>query len=307
MAVFTKLNLEDFNNIIVEYDIGELKSFSPINEGVENTNYLLETTKDKFIFTIFEKRVNYDEVPFFLDLMDFLSVNNFISPKVLKKKNKANHFTYNNKLGIIISFLEGSNKEEVNNDLCFDLGVNLARMHISLRKFQGRRENNLGAKNIDLLYSSLKEFIEPDIISVIEKNLLKISSQEDLPKSIIHADLFPDNVFVKNKKISGIIDFYFSCYDAMILDIAICINSWCFDKKNIFISLRYMKIIEGYNSVRELESKEKLLLNDFCIFAAIRFFLTRLNDKIHHQEGVLVNVKDPREYLEKIIFFNSIP
>ena len=310
MAVYTKLDTENFKIILSQYDIGDLIKFSAISEGVENTNYFLETTKGKFILTIFEKRVNKKDLPFYLNLMNYLEEKQFSCPKIFKTKNNALIFNHKTKAGVITSFLEGSIVEgSINKMHCMKLGEMLSHMHLLTDNFPYKRGNDFNLEGIKKLYQQLKfkKIIAPENQGLFDTELYRLSHLDysRLPIGIVHADLFPDNIFFSNNSITGVIDFYFACNDYLIFDLAVCINAWCFDQEVEFHEDFASSIINSYNNFRKISLKEVSMLKDFCMLTAIRFYFTRLYDEFFHNSKDLVQVKDPKEYLERILFFRK--
>ena len=298
--------------------IGQLKSYQEIMAGVENSNFLLETSQNKAILTIFEQRVNLADLPFFFNLMNHLVSKSLPCPQIYLHNN--GDFTFDlklnnnaNKKGAIISFLNGKalNANEINKIHCYNLGKILAKLHLSSSDFKQKRTNDFnltGLKNLyqkllknKLITSQVKLIIEPIFARFKEDN-----NYHNLPKGIIHADLFPDNVFFINDEISGIIDFYFAAQDYYIYDLAITINAWCFNHKQEFSWQLFNNLCTAYNHIRPLNLHELNNLQNFCLLAALRFYLTRLYDKSHINIDDLVEVKDPDEYLKKILFFQQL-
>ena len=214
----------------------------------------------------------------------------------------------------VVSFLNGSAKKNTNPEDCYEVGVYAAKLHLITKDLSGKRENRLSINSWRKIYNKVKKDcskIHPNLALVIEKNLDQIENNwpKDLPSGIIHADLFPDNIFFLNKKLSGIIDFYFSCYDFYAFEIAICLNALCFEGKNENLSFnvtKAKKFIDGYSKTRPLTEKEKESLKILCQGAAIRFLLTRVFDYLNLTEGAMVKIKDPIEYLKRLEFHNSV-
>ena len=308
MAVYTKLSNNDINSILHNYKIGSLDNAAEISAGVENTNYLLTTTTGKYILTIFEKRVNRKDLPFFIDLMNFLAQNSFPSPKILAN-HKSYIFNFKAKTGVIISFLTGDIAENVtlNDDILFNLGNKLGQMHNLTAKFPLKRANDFALNGIEKLFQTvkLKRLLqdEEQNLSINIINNFKSHNLTNLSKAIIHADLFPDNIFVNADKICGVIDFYFSCHDYINYDIATTINAWCFDDKLNFNLTFLNKLLKGYNFIKPLSAADKKYLYDFCLLTALRFYLTRIYDKFHQPRNSNNIAKNPDEFLQRIKFW----
>ena len=313
MAVYTKINKKDISYINKKFEIDKIINFKGIKQGIENTNYLLKSRKKKFILTIFEKRVSQKEIPFFMKLMDQFNDLKIDCPKPLKNKNGNYIIRIKNKTACIVSFLDGKDKKILNLKNCYDIGKIIARMHLSSKKVKLYRKNSMGIQNINSLFDSIKS--KSKKFTNIEKFLktnfkdIKKNWPKKLPSGIIHGDLFIDNIFFKNNNISGIIDFYFAANDYFMYEIAICINSLCFDKKNSKFRINNKKIqnlIKGYESIKKISLKEKKSLNILCRGAAMRYFLTRLYDYTNTPKTALIKIKDPREYYQKLVIHNNL-
>ena len=307
MAVYSHISKEVLENFLNEYQIGTLIKFEGILEGIENTNYKLETSKNTYILTIFEKRVNPDDLPFFIDLKNHLIKKNFICPKPIKNKDGKYINLLGNKYCVIISFLKGKQVSKIDGKHCSQVGKILALLHIESRDFLGKRKNTMDHnqwKNIFLKSKKIKINKFDGLMSDIDKELsyLEAAWPTDLPKGIIHADVFRDNVFFKDNRISGLIDFYFACNDFFSYDIALTINAWCFDDKFKFSKDNFLNLIYGYESLRPLIKEEKDHLSTLLRGAALRILLTRIHDYIFHPEGAYVKPKDPNEYLSILQF-----
>ena len=313
MAVYTKLKEQDINNILSNYSIGKLKSFKGIQEGIENTNYYLLVEEKKYILTIYEKRVNPKDLPFFSDLMTGLNHRNFKCPVPIINNNNKTISDYNGKKLMIVSFLEGKAKQVLTPDDCKQVGVEVAKMHEITKEFTVRRNNNLSISSWRKLFNSVKDQcvkIDKDLPKLIEANLVDVEKNwpKNLPCGIIHADLFSDNIFFHNEKLNGIIDFYFSCNDFYSFEIAICFNALCFDgeKNNLSFNVTKAKnFINGYSSIRKLLDDERESIKVLSQGAALRFLLTRVFDALNTVEGAIVKVKDPLEYLKRLEFHKN--
>ena len=313
MAVYTKISSKDINLINHKFDIDKIKSFQGIKKGIENTNYLLITKKQKFILTIFEKRVSNKEIPFFMKLMDNLNQSKISCPKPLKDKNGNYLIKLRNKTACIVSFLKGKDKQTLNLNNCYQVGKIISQMHSITKKLKFSRKNSMGIKKLNPLLKSIKFKSKKN--SNLEKfliqnlNNIKKNWPSKLPSGIIHGDLFVDNIFFNKDKLSGVIDFYFAANDFFMYEIAICINALCFDyKKNKFLinKKKIKNLIKGYESVRKITVKEKKSLNILCRGAAIRYLLTRLYDYSNTPKTALIQIKDPNEYYQKLITHNNL-
>jgi len=314
MAVYTKLPEKKLIEFFSKYNLGKLLNFKGIKEGIENTNYYIQTEKGKFILTLYEKRVEEKDLPFFISLMRNLYDKNFPSPEPIINKNGNYISEISGKKAAVISFIGGVAKKVLSPSDCFDVGINTAKLHIITKDLKGKRENKLSVGSWREIYNKVKKDcskIHPNLSTVIEKNLNEIEKDwpENIPSGIIHADLFPDNIFFNKNKLSGIIDFYFSCNDYYAFEIAICLNALCFEGKNENLSFnvtKAKKFIDGYSSIRNLTDGEKKSLKVLCKGAAIRFLLTRVFDYLNLIEGAIVKIKDPVEYLKRLEFHESV-
>ena len=314
MAVYTKLSEKNLKNFFSKYNVGNILNYKEIKEGVENTNYFIKAEKGKFILTLYEKRVEEKDLPFFISLMRNLFDKNFPSPEPIINKNGNYISEISGKKAAVVSFLDGGAKKILNPNDCHEVGVKAAELHLITKDLSGKRENKLSIKSWRKIYDKVKKNcskIHPNLPNIIEKNLDVIEKKwpKDIPAGIIHADLFPDNIFFKNNKLSGIIDYYFSCYDFFAFEIAICLNALCFEGQNENLSFnvtKAKKFIDGYSSIRKLNDKEKEHLKILCQGAAIRFLLTRVFDYLNLIEGAIVKIKDPLEYMKRLEFHNNV-
>ena len=314
MAVYTKLSENNLKDFFSKYNLGKLLKFQGIQEGIENSNYFVKTDSGKFILTVYEKRVEEKDLPFFMGLMKNIFNKNFPSPEPIINKN-GNYITeILGKKAAVVSFLEGTSKKNLTPSNCHEVGIYTAKLHIITKNLNIKRTNRLSVNSWRLIYRKIQRDcskIYPDLTKIIERNLEVIEDQwpKNIPRGIIHADLFPDNIFFKGSKLTGIIDFYFSCYDFYALEIAICLNALCFEGKNENLSFnvtKAKKFIDGYSSIRKLAEEEKESLKILCHGAAMRFLLTRVFDYLNLTEDALVKIKDPVEYLKRLEFHNSV-
>ena len=314
MAVYTKLSENDLKEFFSKYSIGKFQKHEEIKEGIENTNYFIQTEKGKFILTLYEKRVDEKDLPFFIGLMKNLFDKKFPSPEPIINKNGNYISEISNKKAAVVSFLDGKAKQVLNPLDCYEVGTYTAKLHSITKDLISRRENKLSVSSWREIYNRVKKDcfkVHPNLSNVIEKNLNEIETDwpQNIPSGIIHADLFPDNIFFNKNKLSGIIDFYFSCNDYYAFEIAICLNALCFEGKNENLSFnvtKAKKFIDGYSSVRNLNADEKKSLKILCKGAAIRFLLTRVFDYLNLIEGAIVKIKDPVEYLKRLEFHESV-
>ena len=313
MAVYTKINHVKIEKILSYYDLGKLDQFKGIEEGIENTNYFLSVEKKKFILTIYEKRVKSVDLPFFSNVMSSLNKSNFKCPAPILNKQNKTITDFEGKKLMIVSFLEGKAKKNLSPLNCKSIGIEVAKMHELTKDFNFKRENDLSVKSWRSLFDSVKgkcSKIHKDLPKLIEENLRDVEKNwpMDLPRGIIHADLFHDNIFFRQNEFSGIIDFYFSCEDFFAFEIAICFNALCFDglKENLSFNVTKAKnFIDGYTLVRNLTDQEKNNIKILSQGAALRFLLTRVFDELNKIEGAIVKVKDPMEYLKRLEFHKN--
>ena len=313
MAVYTKISKKEISYINKKFEVDKIIDFKGIKQGIENTNYLLISKNNKFILTIFEKRVSKKEIPFFMKLMDQLNTNKINCPKPIKNKNGNYLIKIKNKTACVVSFLDGKDKKSLNPKNCYEIGKMIGQMHLFTKKINLYRKNSMGIKNLNPLLNSIKfkskKFINLERFLKNSFKDIKKKWPKKLPKGIIHGDLFIDNIFFKSNKLSGIIDFYFAANDYFMYEIAICINALCFDKVNSKFQINKLKIknlIKGYESIKRISSQEKKSLNVLCRGAAMRYFLTRLYDYTNTPKTALIKIKDPREYYQKLVIHNNL-
>ena len=313
MAVYTKLDQSSIEKILSNYKLGSLDNFKGIEEGIENTNYFLSINKKKYILTIYEKRVKSKDLPFFSSLMTSLNKSGFKCPIPIINNSNNSISNFKGKSLMIVSFLEGKSKKNLSPNNCKSLGVEVAKMHELTKNFKLKRKNDLSIKSWRNLFDSVKDKcskIHSDLPKLIEENLVSVERNwpERLPKGIIHADLFHDNIFFKQDRLSGIIDFYFSCEDFYAFEMAICFNALCFDgvKENLSFNITKAKnFIDGYSSVRKITDDEKNNIKILSQGASLRFLLTRVFDALNTVEGAIVKNKDPIEYLKRLEFHKN--
>ena len=302
MAVFTKLEKNEIEDFLKDYSIGNLISFEGIVKGTENTNYKIITSKNKYILTILEKRVQPEDLPFFMDLQNELAAHGFDCPLPVKNNKKSIINKLKDKSAVIISFLQGENLTNVMPEHCYELGLKIAKFTNITKNLNLSRPNSVGYKTWVSIYENFKNINNEsyqEYFQILSKELifLKNNWPTNLPTAIIHADLFIDNIlFIKNK-ISGIIDFYFSCNDFIAYELALTINAWCFNKDVTFNYKNYNSLMMGFENISSLNIQEKASMNVLLRGAAVRILVTRLHDKIFHPDDALVKLKDPKEYL----------
>ncbi len=311
MAVYTDIAEDDLKWFLTEYDAGTLLSYKGIAEGVENSNFLMHTSKAPLILTLYEKRVEKGDLPFFLGLMQHLSARGLSCPLPLPRKDGALLGTLSGRPAALISFLEGMWLRKPEAKHCREVGKALAQMHVAGEGFSLTRPNALSLEGWQTLWDKSEaraDEVELGLQNEIRSdlNFLRAYWPKDLPDGVIHADLFPDNVFFLGDELSGLIDFYFACNDLLTYDVSICLNAWCFEKDGAYNITKGTQMLEGYQSVRPMSDAEIKALPVLSRGSALRFFLTRLYDWLMTPEGAMVTKKDPLEYLRKLRFHRQI-
>jgi homoserine kinase type II len=297
MAVYTSINSSDLSNWVKEFNLEEPVNFKGISSGITNSNYLITMPNSKYILTIFEHN-SIEELPFYIDLMTYLTEENFLCPRPITNNSRQALGLLKDKPALMVSFLDG--KEIATRDLksCYLVGQYLARLHLTTNNFLQSNENTRDLSWISDMYLNLKECLslEDQKIIELEINYHKEIDKDELPEGIIHGDLFKDNVLFLNDKVSGFIDFYYACNEKFIYDIAIAINDWCIDDDGKINTLLCSDFIKGYESERRLTDNENEYLNSALRLAALRFWLSRLEDFHNAKEGVITTIKDPNHF-----------
>jgi homoserine kinase type II len=311
MAVYTEVGDADLEDLLKEYDLGAVLSFKGIAEGVENSNFLLRTEAGTFILTLYEKRVAEADLPFFLGLMEHLAERGIRCPLPVKARDGRALRRVAGRPAAIISFLEGVWVRRPQPQHCAALGRALAEMHEAGRDFPRTRANALARDGWGPLFQLSRaraDTVEPGLEALVAAELayLLTAWPGGLPEGVIHADLFPDNVFFLKNRLSGLIDFYFACNDLLAYDLAVCLNAWCFEPDNSFNVTKGQALMQAYQAVRPLAADERAALPVLARGAALRFLLTRLYDWLTVPTGALVTPKDPREYLRKLRFHQKV-
>jgi len=315
MAVYTHVEHQDLVTFLTAYDIGEVVSYKGIAEGVENSNYLLRTRRDgvttDHILTLYEKRVSEHDLPYFLALVDHLSAQGIACPAAIHDRAGRALGRLSGRPAAIFTFLNGLAIDRIKMHHCGVLGAGLASLHNAGASFDRQRENSLslaGWRDLAAKTSGRADEIDANLANLIDTELDWLASAwpGDLPSGVIHADLFPDNVFFLDDRLSGFIDFYFACNDLLAYDLAICLNAWCFDEKNVLKPDHAAALFGGYQTVRTLDPAEVMAMPVLARGAAMRFLLTRLYDWFNHPEGAMVRPKDPREYSAKLAFHRHV-
>lgn len=311
MAVYTEVSDEELEEFVAGYDLGAVVSCKGIAEGVENSNFLLQTETGTFILTLYEKRVDPNDLPFFIGLMEHLAQRGLACPTPIHGRDGRALRELCGRPAAIVTFLQGMWPRRITVEHCAQLGEVMARMHLAGADYPLVRPNNLSVAGWrPLLEASAygADDVKPGLGEYLEAELEEIEEgwPADLPSGVIHADLFPDNVFFLGKQISGIIDFYFACTDAFAYDIGICLNAWCFEPDGSFNITKARSMLSAYRRVRPITPEELRALPLLARGAAMRFLLTRLYDWLHTPPGAYVKRKDPLEYLHKLRFHQGL-
>ena len=314
MAVFTKINQNDFLKIQNSFNLGKIIKFHGIKKGIENTNYYIEFEKKKTVLTIFEKRVDSKDLPFFMKLMSGLSKLKIVCPDPIISKKGFFLFKIKNKNACLVSFLKGNDKKKLKIEDCLAIGKNIAKLHKATARLKLKRQNSLSIRLLPKLLSKIDKRINKLSKNLKRqmyyelKNLNKVWPK-NLPKGVIHSDLFIDNIFFFKKKFYGFIDFYFSSTDFYSYELATCINALCFDRKKSKYILNKKKsanLLKGYETIRKLTLNEKKHFNILCKGSALRYLLTRSYDYLNTPKNALIKIKNPKEYLQKLNFHKNL-
>jgi len=312
MAVYTDVAADELAEFLSLYDLGELLSYKGIAEGVENSNFLLHTSRGSFILTLYEKRVAKDDLPFFLALMTHLASHGINCPQPVKNRQGEALGSLCGRPAAIITFLEGIWPRKPNVANCAGVGQALAKMHLAGSNFAMSRANALSVRGWRPLFdvaADRADSVQAGLRELIARELDHLESgvwPKDLPQGVIHADLFPDNVFFLGDELSGIIDFTFACNDTLAYDVAICLNAWCFESDHSFNVTKARAFLSAYGRERKLTDAEQAALPLLARGSALRFLLTRLVDWLNVPPGALVRPKDPLEYARKLRFHQGV-
>ncbi len=311
MAVYTEVADEELEAFIASYAIGALTSCKGIAEGVENSNYLIHTEAGRYILTLYEKRVAPQDLPYFLALMEHLAARRINCPLPVRDREGRTLRQLAGKPAALITFLDGVSVRRASIEQCASLGEALARFHVAGESFPLRRANSLSLADWAPLFNAIgarADTIIPGLAKEIGRELddLQANWPAGLPEGVIHADLFPDNVFFLGAQVSGLIDFYFACNDMLVYDIAICLNAWCFEADASFNVTKARALLQAYESVRPLSGAELDALPRLARGAALKFLLTRSYDWLNTNGEALVKRKDPNEYLRKLRFHRRV-
>jgi len=314
MAVYTQVPAEAMDAFLADYDVGTLISAKGIAEGVENSNYLLETTgiageSQRFILTLYEKRVDEADLPFFVDLLDHLGARGLLVPRFIADRGGARLKTLAGRPAALIEFLTGISLTEPTVGQAEAVGVALGQLHRAVADFAGERPNALDPAGWHVLADKCGDHLDdiaPGLAARVAAELAHVDAHwpSGLARSVIHADLFPDNVLMLGDRVTGLIDFYFSCTDIRAYDLAVTHGSWCFSADGAtFHPDRARALAKGYEAGHGLEPAERTAFATLCRGAALRFLLTRAYDWINTPADALVMRKDPLAYLRRLDFY----
>jgi homoserine kinase type II len=302
MAVYTSINASDLSEWFKKFKFKDFVDFKGISSGVTNSNYLIQMAHSNYILTIFEHN-NIEELPFYIDLMTYLAKENFLCPRPIENKNGQALGLLKEKPALMVSFLDGKEKVIRSPKSCYLVGQYLAKLHLTANNFPQLNKNTRGLDWVSDMYLNLKKYLslEDQGILELEINYHKEMDKVELPEGIIHGDLFRDNVLFLNDKISGFIDFYYACNEKFIYDIAIAINDWCIDQDGQINKSMFLEFIKGYRSERKLTDNEQEYLNVSLRLAALRFWLSRLEDFYNAKEGEITSIKDPKHFKDILL------
>jgi homoserine kinase type II len=312
MAVYTEVSDEDLRAFMAEYDLGAVLSCKGIAEGVENSNFLVVTEYSPFILTLYEKRVRESDLPFFINLMEHVADKGFTCPQPVRTRGGDALRHLSGRPAAVVTFLTGMWPRRITVGHCAALGAALAQFHDASADFPMTRPNDLSVAGwrdlVQRIDPAEADRLEPGLAGAVAAELAFLETRwpGSLPTGVIHADLFPDNVFFDNDALTGFIDFYFACTDLLAYDLAVCLNAWCFEPDGAFAPDRARALIGSYQAVRPLSDAEAAALPLLARGSALRFLLTRLYDWINTPAGALVRRKDPLEYRRKLSFHQSV-
>ena len=296
MSVYTSVNIEELKIWLQDYAFDDLTDYQGIKSGITNTNYFLMTAHDRFVLTLFEKNT-IEDLPYFVDLMSHLATHSFLCPKPILKKNGTALSILKNKPALIVTCLKG--KEVTNPEVnhCKAVGKSLAELHVKSANFVAQHQNTRDLSWIKKTAETLFNELPQDESKLLREEILYQEKQNyKLPKSTIHGDLFKDNVLFLNDEVSGFIDFYYACTDYLILDVAIAVNDWCVNSDGSFDESRLNAFLDAYKKIRSFNDNEDRAWNDVLRLASLRFWVSRLNDFYHAEEGELTFIKDPNHF-----------
>jgi homoserine kinase type II len=312
MAVYTPLSRAEIASVLAEYDVGEMTDFGGILEGIDNTNYWVATPRGRYVLTLFEKRVDPRDLPFFFAYMAHLSERGLCAPAPVSARSGAIIQQVAGRPAALVAFLDGRNipDSQITPELCEGAGLLAARMHLAAQDFPLSKKNPMAFPAWKILFKKIQQRetnLYGDAVRAVAEEIAVLESNwpQELPEGVVHADLFPDNVFQKDGQVSGVIDFYFACTEFLAYDFAILANAWCFDADSVFRQERFAALLRGYETVRPLSIAEKSHFQTLARGAALRFLVSRLHDLVHHDPAAQVVPKDPNAYFLRLKFWQS--
>ena len=311
MAVYTEVTDDDLSRLVASYGLGELLSYKGIAEGVENTNYVVHTSAGTYILTLYERRVNPADLPFFMGLLEHLNQRGISCPLPVRNRDGEVLTEIAGRTAAVVTFLEGVWPRRPRPVHCTAVGRALAELHLAGESFAMTRPNALGLEGWHTLFdrfSARADDIAPGLRVLIDYELAHLDRAwpKSLPSGVIHADLFPDNVFFLGDRLSGLIDFYFACNDAWAYDLAICLNAWCFEPDFSYNATKGRALLSAYQSLRPLTAPELAAFPTLARGAALRFLLTRAHDWLHTDRNALVKPHDPNAYVRRLRFHQEV-
>jgi homoserine kinase type II len=311
MAVYTEINDADLARFLSDYDLGQVLALKGIAEGVENSNYFLHAERGYFILTLYEKRVDERDLPFFLGLMEHLAARGLNCPQPVRNRNGGALGRIAGRPAALVTFLDGMWRRNPSVQCCAAVGNTLGKLHHAGAGFDGNRANAMGLETWRALFESARphaDELQPGLAAEIAAELAFLGRNwpRHLPRGVIHADLFPDNVLFLDDEVSGLIDFYFACTDQLAYDVAICLNAWCFEPDGSYNITKGLALLSAYEGIRKLTPNEAEAFLILARGAALRFALTRLVDWLNVPANALVHPKDPREYIKKLRFHQQV-
>jgi homoserine kinase type II len=312
MAVYTQVSAEAASRLLARYDVGRLISLKGIAEGVENSNYLVETDRARFILTLYENRVDPADLPYFHDLLAHLHARGCLVPRFIEDCEGRWLQDVAGRKACLIEFLSGVSVSEPDDIIANEVGKALGNMHIALSDFDVQRPNPLGLSSWRPLFEKCDREAAEALQSGLSQRIadecdyLEANWPTDLPQSAVHADLFPDNVLTLDGKVTGLIDFYFACSDSKAYDLAVAHSAWCFSADGkTYLPKIGEALVSGYVSLSVLNDREREALPILARGACLRFLLTRLYDWINTPADALVSRKDPLAFLRRLDHYSA--
>ena len=309
MSVYTTVTEQDLEAFLAQYSVGALTSYKGISEGIENTNYFVDTDQNRFVLTIFENHT-FEELPYFMDVMAYLHEHQIPGAHPIRANDGQFLLTLQGKPAALVNRLQGSgiNGEPTLNQ-CSVIAKTLAKMHTAGANFGEHRANDRDLDWMQLTNDLIREHLDESQAELLSNELtyqLKLDHSH-LPQGVIHADLFRDNALFNGDELAGLIDFYYACHGHWLYDLAVTVNDWCRCSDGSIDETRYLMIVESYQREREVTSEEKALWNKILRLGALRFWLSRLKDKHLPKEGDLTHIKDPSEFENLLRFHREAP